>query len=180
MLSEDKPWPVGEGDSGMSAVRQSDRPVREAAIDDGVARTAIDEAMIERLVRAFYDRARRDPLLGPVFEANVHDWEAHIAQICAFWSSVALMSGRYHGQPMVVHQPLPIDTPYFDRWLEIFTETVREICPPAAAAHFTGRAFRIADSLELGIAFSKGEIRQRRQPPVPTVVATGDRNEHVK
>ena len=45
--------------------------------------------------------------------------------LCAFWSSVALMSGRYHGQPMVAHLPLPIDTPHFDRWLEIFAETAR-------------------------------------------------------
>jgi hemoglobin len=167
-----------EGSTRMNADRQAGTPVREALIDDIVARTAIDELMIERLVRAFYDRARRDPLLGPVFESRVHDWEAHIAQICAFWPSVALMSGRYHGQPMVLHQPPPIDTPYFDRWLEIFVEAARDICPPAAATHFTERAYRIADSLELGIAFHKGEIRPRRPRPIPTAVNGGDRNEH--
>jgi hemoglobin len=167
-----------ENDSGMTADRPAGTPIRDAVIDDIVARTAIDEAMIERLVRAFYGRARRDPRIGPVFAARVHDWDVHIAQICAFWSSVALMSGRYHGQPMVIHQPLPIDTPDFDRWLEIFAETAREICPPAAAAHFLERACRIADSLELGIAFHKGEIRPRRPRPVPAVVDTEDRSEH--
>jgi hypothetical protein len=72
------------------------------------------------------------------------------------------MSGRYHGQPMAVHLPLPIDTPHFDRWLEIFAATARDVCPPAAAAHFLDRASRIADSLELGIAAQKGEIRSKR------------------
>ncbi|HEY3912041.1 MAG TPA: group III truncated hemoglobin [Stellaceae bacterium] len=161
----------------MSAEAQAGPATRDLIIDDIVARTAIDEAMIEQLVRAFYDRARRDPLIGPVFEAVVHDWEAHIGQMCAFWSSVALMSGRYHGQPMVVHQPLPIDTSYFDRWLEIFAATAREVCPPPAASHFLERAYRIADSLELGIAFRKGEIGPKRTRPLPVPFPAKDMNQ---
>jgi hemoglobin len=101
-----------------------------------------------------------------VFERQVHDWEAHIRRLCAFWSSVALMRGRYHGQPRLAHLPLPIDTPHFDRWLEIFAETAWDLCPPAAAAHFLDRASRIADSLELGIAARNGEIRSK--PPRST------------
>ena len=31
----------------------------------------IDEALIERVVRRFYDQARRDDMLGPVFSAHV-------------------------------------------------------------------------------------------------------------
>ena len=88
--------------------------------------------------------------------------------MCAFWSSVVLMSGRYHGQPMAVHLPLPVDTPHFDRWLEIFAATARDVCPPRAADHFIERAHRIADSLELGIASHKGEIRARRMRPATT------------
>jgi hemoglobin len=138
---------------------------RDVAIEAIVARTGIDEAMIERLVRTFYGRARRDPLIGPIFETRVHDWEAHIAQLCAFWSSVALMSGRYHGQPMAAHLPLPIETMHFERWLSLFAETARDVCPPQAAAHFLERARRIADSLALGIAVQKGELPARRVRP---------------
>jgi hemoglobin len=68
---------------------------------------------------------------------------------------------------MVAHLPLPIDTPYFDRWLEIFAETARAVCPPPTAAHFLERAHRIADSLELEIAVRKGEIRPQRARPSP-------------
>ena len=140
---------------------------RDLIVADLVARTGIDEAMIERLVRTFYGRARRDPLLGPIFDGTVQDWERHITRICAFWSSVALMSGRYHGQPMVAHLPLPVDTPHFDRWLALFAATAAEVCPPAAAAHFVERAHRIADSLELGIAAQRGELRPKRGRPLP-------------
>lgn len=146
-------------------VSEAETSRRDVLISDIVARTAIDEAMIERLVRTFYDRARRDPLIGPIFEIAVHDWEDHIRRICAFWSSVALMSRRYHGQPTAAHLPLPVDTPQFNRWLELFAETAREICPPAAAAHFLERAHRVADSLELGIAAQKGELRQKPVRP---------------
>ena len=131
-------------------------PTRDLIIEDIVACTGIDEAMIDGLVRTFYGRARLDALIGPIFENKVHDWDKHLGRMCAFWSSVALMSGRYHGQPMVAHLPLPIDTPHFDRWLEIFAQAVHDVCPPAAAAHFLERAQRIAESLELGITAQRG------------------------
>lgn len=156
----------------MSADSQAGAARRNIIVADIVERTGIDPAMIERLVRAFYGRARHDPLIGPIFERKVADWDAHIARMCDFWSSVALMSGRYHGQPMVAHLPLPIDTPHFDRWLELFAQTAQEVCPPAAAAHFVDRARRIADSLELGIAAQKGEIRSPRMRPMSSAATS--------
>jgi hemoglobin len=140
-------------------------PARAEIVAAIAARTGIDEAMIEQLVRGFYDRARNDPLIGPTFESRVDDWEVHIGKMCAFWSSVALLSGHYHGQPVTAHLPLPIDTPHFDRWLEIFAETAREVCPPKAAVHFLERAHRIAGSLELAIAAKNGEIRSKPVRP---------------
>jgi hemoglobin len=119
-------------------------------------RTGITEEMIERLVRRFYDKVRADEMLAPVFDARIKDWEPHLQQMFAFWSSVALMTGRYHGTPMVKHMPLPVDAAHFDRWLALFEATARELCPPEAAAHFVERARRIAASLELGIANGQG------------------------
>lgn len=158
----------------MSVSAQTNPTNRVLIVADIVARTGIDEAMIERLVRAFYARARHDPLVGPVFASKVSDWEGHIEKMCAFWSSGGLMSGRYHGQPMVAHLPLPIDTPHFDRWLEIFADTAQEVCPAPAAMHFLNLAHRIADSLALGIAAKKGGIRMKR--PRPTGASPMDRH----
>ena len=121
-----------------------------------VAQTGITEAMIEQLVRAFYARVRADEVLGPIFEARIKDWEPHLQQMFAFWSSVALMTGRYHGTPMIKHVRLPIDAGHFDRWLALFEQTARAICPPEAAMHFIERAQRIAASLELGVAGANG------------------------
>jgi hemoglobin len=140
----------------MSADQETGTARRNLIVADIVERTGIDMAMIERLVRAFYGRARHDVLIGPIFDRKVADWDSHIARMCDFWSSVVLMSGRYHGQPMVAHLPLPIDTPHFDRWLELFGETAREVCPRRAADYFIDRAQRIANSLQLGLALQRG------------------------
>jgi hemoglobin len=145
-------------------------PERRAALTAEIkARTGVDEAMIERMVRGFYARVRQDDRLGPIFAEKIGDWEAHLQKMCAFWSSVALMTGVYHGQPMQKHLPLPIDAAHFDRWLQLFGETAREICPPQAAELFVERAQRIAESLELGLAsaggvmLAKGERYRRDQ-----------------
>lgn len=134
---------------------------RAKATADIAARTGIDEAMIEALVRSFYAKVRKDPLLGPVFADRITDWEPHLQRMCAFWSSVALMSGRYHGQPMAKHLRLPVDARHFDRWLWLFEQTARERCPPAAAKHFIERANVIAQSLELGIAGRIGQLLEK-------------------
>jgi hemoglobin len=134
-------------------------PERREQITAGIMeKTGITEEMIEHLVRGFYAKVRTDALLAPVFEAKIGDWEPHLRQMCAFWSSVALMTGRYHGAPMPKHMVLPVNAEHFDRWLKLFEETARELCPPEAEAHFVERARRIAASLELGVAGANGVI----------------------
>lgn len=133
-------------------------PERRARLTQAVKdATGIDEPMIERLVRTFYGRVREDALLGPVFAAKVTDWEDHLRRLCAFWSSVTLMTGRYSGRPMPAHARLPVSAAHFDRWLALFEMTAAEVCPPKAAAMFVEKARRIAASLELGIAIQRGQ-----------------------
>lgn len=120
------------------------------------ARTGIDEDMIRTLVHTFYDRIRADTVLGPIFAARIADWEPHLERMCAFWSSVTLMTGRYHGRPMQAHAPLPIGGAHFDRWLALFAATAHDVCPTAAADYFVERARMIAESLELGIGTHRG------------------------
>jgi len=123
--------------------------------------TGIDEALIETLVRAFYARVRQDPLLQPIFEQRISDWEPHLDNMFAFWSSLTLQTGDYHGQPMAKHMPLAVDARHFDRWLALFEETAHELCPPAAAERFIERARRVAESLELGVAGANGVLLQK-------------------
>ncbi|WP_234455444.1 group III truncated hemoglobin [Thermohalobaculum xanthum] len=126
----------------------SARPEMTAALS---ARTGLDENVLRALVDRFYAKVRRDQVLGPIFEAHVKDWAPHLERMVAFWSSVALMTGRYHGRPVPAHTPLPVTGAHFERWLVLFRETAREVCSPEGAAHVIERAERIARSLQMAV-----------------------------
>jgi len=115
---------------------------------------AISESQIQELVHRFYAKARRDSEIGPVFNRVVADWDAHLENLTAFWSSVMLTSGRYKGNPMAAHLRLKDATPaHFARWLALFRETAEEIFPPDVSSAFVMRAENIARSLQLGMFY---------------------------
>jgi hemoglobin len=122
--------------------------------------TGLDEPTLERLIRTFYATARTDPLIGELFD-GVDDWEHHIATITAFWSSVALMTGTYHGQPMAKHVKLPLQPDHFARWLMLFEQTARSVCTQQGADLLIEKSRRIAQSLQFGIDAHRGELPRR-------------------
>ena len=125
------------------------------------ASAGVTEAMIREVVHAFYGKVRPDPALGPIFDRIIPEeaWPRHLERMCDFWSSVLLMTGRFKGAPMPAHVAIPeIEPAHFVRWLRLFRETAAEVCPPDAAALFVAKAEVIAESLQLGIAVSRGEL----------------------
>lgn len=129
------------------------------------ASVGVTEEMIRNLVHAFYGKVRKDPELGPIFEAAVEDWDEHLAKLCDFWSSVVLMTGRFKGAPMAAHAALPeIGSRHFATWLRLFRETAQAVCPPPAAALFIAKAETVGQSLQLGMAASRGVLPPLRGP----------------
>jgi hemoglobin len=122
----------------------------------------ITEAEIGTLVDRFYAKARRDALIGPLFNAAVENWDEHLATLRAFWSSVMLTSGRYKGNPMAAHLRHEIRPEFFDRWLALWGETVGEIFAPDIASLFRVKAARIAESLKLAILYKAGSLEPVR------------------
>jgi hemoglobin len=127
------------------------RSTRPAVTADLMARTGLDEALLTELVHRFYAKVRADALLGPIFAEHIADWAPHLERMVSFWSSVALMTGRYHGAPVPKHANLPVSWAHFERWLALFRETAHETCSPAGAAHVIERAERIARSLHIAV-----------------------------
>lgn len=121
------------------------------------AALGITEERVSDLVEIFYARIRGDDLLGPIFDNIISDWPMHLGRMKAFWTSIAIESGRFHGSPMVKHLAISgIDRAHFDHWLVLFNEILPEAMPNSAACtFFSDRAARIADSLMTGIALHR-------------------------
>jgi hemoglobin len=119
-------------------------------------------------VHSFYARIREDAVLGPIFEERIGDsWDAHLATMVDFWSSLTLMSGRYGGKPHVAHFGLGLTVEHFERWLALFEEVVNAYCAGPAAALFIGRARRVADSLQIGLNIGDKALHLPGRTAVP-------------
>ncbi len=125
------------------------------------AEPPIDEDMIRALVHGFYARVRQDTAIGPIFNEAIGDgWDAHLAKLCDFWSSVMLHTGRFQGRPMATHMRLKGVLPeHFERWLMLFRQTAREVCPADSADLFIDRAETIARGLQMGMFYRPGGLR---------------------
>ncbi|GLQ49439.1 group III truncated hemoglobin [Dyella flava] len=127
----------------------------------------LDETQIARLVDRFYEQVRLDPLIGPVFNAAVHDWDEHKRTLVSFWASVALRAGSYRGNPMAVHRMQPIRAEHFERWLALWQTTAKACLDEAGAAQVIEHAERIGRSLRLGLGLP--EHSQARPLGLPMV-----------
>ncbi|HVI51470.1 MAG TPA: group III truncated hemoglobin [Candidatus Sulfotelmatobacter sp.] len=109
------------------------------------------EEQIARLVRLFYERARQEERLGPLFARMVSDWEGHFVIVQDFWSHILLGTGRYKGSPFAPHMQMPIELEHFDRWLGLFRQTAVEVLPPDAAKLAIARAEHMTKSFRMGL-----------------------------
>jgi hemoglobin len=104
---------------------------------------------IERLIDSFYLRIRADERLGVIFDRIARvDWDRHLPTMYDFWESVLFGTGTYQGNPMAVHQALAQRTPMtareFNRWVELFHQTVDDLFDGPQALETKRRASRIA------------------------------------
>ena len=109
---------------------------------------------IDNLMNRFYAIAMTDETIGYVFEIAELDLEHHLPIIGDFWETLLFSSGDYqkHGRnPLQVHADLNEKTPlfleHFERWLEIFRETVDESFAGERADFIKIRANAIANRM---------------------------------
>lgn len=123
----------------------------------------ITEAEISNLVDNFYTKVRIDPEIGPIFNEEVKNWDAHLALLKDFWSTVLLTTRRYKGNPLLAHFRLPIEEKYFERWLMLFTETANEVMSAEHAQLVSRKANAIAMNMKRVLAFPAAGPADRLQ-----------------
>lgn len=118
------------------------QPTGEALVRDLTPET------IALIIDEFYTACRVHPVLGPIFNHHVLDWDAHLARIRAFWSAVLFKTGGYSGRPLEAHLAIPdLSRAHFSIWLRLFDQTVAAHCTPHDAAVFMTMAGRMANRL---------------------------------
>jgi hemoglobin len=55
------------------------------------------------MLRHFYADVRQDPLIGPIFNAQIKDWKHHLEVIASFWETII-------GGPSTYARPMPNET----------------------------------------------------------------------
>ena len=117
----------------------------------------IDDIIV--LVDRFYDKVNADSLLSPVFnEIAKVNWEEHLPVMYSFWSAVLFDTNTYKGQPFTSHIDLPIDTEHFQRWLELFKQTVDENFEGEKAREAKEKAESIAMIFQTKLGLIKDDL----------------------
>lgn len=112
---------------------------------------------ISRLVRLFYDKIRKDAVLGPIFTAMVSDWDSHLEVLTGFWESQLFLKRSYYGNPLAVHQQVDakmnhgITPEHFGLWLNLWFQTLDELFSGEVAAIAKNRAQKMSTMLYLKI-----------------------------
>jgi hemoglobin len=115
---------------------------------------------IVQVVNAFYEKAKQDELLGPIFTEKAKvDWEEHLPVMYDFWENVVFYTGNYGGNPMRIHQQLhqkiTLTKKDFDKWLNLFFSTVDFLYEGEHAELIKQRAQSIATVMQIKILHPK-------------------------
>lgn len=80
---------------------------------------------IKLLVNEFYAKVRKDALLKDIFDSIIQDrWPIHLEKMYAFWQTVLLGEHTYKGTPFPPHAVMPVEQEHFEKWLQLWTETL--------------------------------------------------------
>ncbi len=103
------------------------------------------EGDIRSFVDDFYHKAQKDDLLGPVFE-KFTDFKTHLPKIYQFWYAI-IRNETQDTALLHKHVILPIRTVHFERWLDLFTESIDNSFEGRKATKVKKRAKAIAKKL---------------------------------
>jgi len=105
------------------------------------------------LVNRFYQRVKGDQEIGQFF-SHVN-WDKHLAVMYDFWENALFYTGGYLGNPLKTHQSFhrksPLTTAHFQRWLQLFVETVDELFSGNNSEQIKQRALSISTVMQIKI-----------------------------
>lgn len=113
------------------------------------------------LVSSFYDKVRKNDLLGPFFNGKIKDWNEHLERLTTFWESSLFLKTKYYGDPLEAHVKVDresgnkINELHFGIWLNLWFETINEHFEGENAENAKRRARKMGTFLYLKIFESR-------------------------
>ena len=109
---------------------------------------------LETVLTAFYKQVFADVVIGPFFTEVVPiKLETHLPVITDFWEAVVLGTHSYRKNVMElhrhIHEKAALEKKHFDRWLQLFTQTIDAHFEGANATLMKQRAASIATLMQL-------------------------------
>ncbi len=110
---------------------------------------------LARLLRQFYADVRQHGEIGPIFNAQIEHWPAHLEKIADFWSGATGGPLRYSGPMPQRHFPLGLEERHFEAWLELWRRNCRIHLNADAADQMIALAEGIGERLRFLIAYDR-------------------------
>ena len=109
------------------------------------------------LVSSFYEKVKKDELLGPFFNDRIEDWDEHLNKLTTFWESSLFLKTKYYGDPLEAHIKVDkqhdhtISEHHFGVWLNLWLQTIDELFEGDYAQNAKRRARKMGTFLYLQI-----------------------------
>lgn len=122
---------------------------------------------IRKLIDPFYMDVRQHAVLGPIFNAHIQDWPAHLEKITDFWALQTGGQSRYRGGFGAAHHSLGLQPEHFQHWLGLWEFNNHRQLPPTEAAEMIALAHELARRL-FAITQGRSSLTIAGSGPQPT------------
>ena len=125
-----------------------------------MAKDLTNKADIELLINSFYDKVKKDDKIGFIFNTIIGaDWSHHLPVMYDFWNMVLFSQPGYAGNPTRAHvdmdKKIPLEKEHFDRWLELWNETVDSLYAGEHVDLAKNRAMLMANLISMKVEMGR-------------------------
>ncbi|MBS1773355.1 MAG: group III truncated hemoglobin [Bacteroidetes bacterium] len=115
---------------------------------------------IQLLVNSFYDKVRKDNIIGYIFDSIIgEDWSHHLPIMYQFWDTVLFANAGYTGNPMKKHididNKMPLKEEHYEQWLRLWFETIDELFAGEIAEKAKSRAAAMMQLISMKVQMAR-------------------------